>query len=149
MLDPSGPSRAELRTTVAAMLKVPSVTLADDALTADSLMIIEKVHPRDAAGISLSGRDFDKPEQFRPLKIGATYVLLQVRSTARRVLRQSHCAPARQPKTDRACTALLIHANLPKSIYLLKSSLKNRYRKRDVKRANAQRINQHRWFFLP
>ena len=98
LIDPDGSSRAELATTVATMLKVPSITLADDALTADSLMIIEKVRPRDSGGISLSGREFDTPEQFRLLKIDNTCVLVQVRTSARRVLRQSQCAPARHPK---------------------------------------------------
>ena len=87
----SDPARQELRGTLARMLNAPSVTVADDAFLHDSLLIIEKVRPRDAQGVQLSGRDFDRPEQFRLIKTGSACVLLRLRTGAREVLRHSRC----------------------------------------------------------
>ncbi len=84
-------TREELRTAVMHMLRVPSVTIADDALTHDSLIIIEKVRPRDAKGLPLSGRDFDKPEQFRLIKNQDQCVLIQLRTGLRETLKKSQC----------------------------------------------------------
>jgi hypothetical protein len=50
---------------VSGALNVPTVTLADDALTHESLLVIERRPARDAAGQRLGGRDLDAPEQFR------------------------------------------------------------------------------------
>lgn len=87
----SDPARQELRGTLARMLNAPSVAVADDAFLHDSLLIIEKVRPRDAQGVQLSGRDFDRPEQFRLIKTGSACVLLRLRTGAREVLRHSRC----------------------------------------------------------
>ena len=87
----SDPARQELRGTLARMLNAPSVTVADDAFLHDSLLIIEKVRPRDAQGVQLSGRDFDRPEQFRLIKTGSACVLVRLRTGAREVLRHSRC----------------------------------------------------------
>lgn len=91
LVQPTDAARKELRATVARMLNVPSVNVADDALLHDSLMIIEKVRPRDAKGLPLSGRDFDKPEQFRLMKIDDTCVLIRLRTGAKETLFESTC----------------------------------------------------------
>lgn len=93
LVQPTDATRAELQLVVARILNAPSVTVADDVLTGSSLMIIEKVRPRDARGVSLTGRDFDKPEQFRLLKIGDQCILNHVRTGVRELLRESRCEP--------------------------------------------------------
>jgi hypothetical protein len=79
---------------VANMLGTPDVTLASDVLLHDSLLVIEKAHPRDARGLQLSGRDYDKPEKFRLVKTGAECVVVRLKTGERRVLRYAHCAPS-------------------------------------------------------
>ena len=55
--NPTAESRAELLRVVRDALNGSEVTLADDALTKDSLLIIEPKH--------LTGRDLRRPEHFR------------------------------------------------------------------------------------
>jgi len=83
---PTKESRAELAQAVSSALNGAPVTLADDALTQDSLLIIERAHPRDASGVPLSGRDLDKPEHFR---LGQNGKVLRARARAHR---QAHDA---------------------------------------------------------
>lgn len=93
-MGPDAAARGELSSVLAQLLNVPSVTVADDALTREPLLVIEKVRPRDARGIALTGRDFDRPEQFRLVKEGDVCVLVQLRTGVRRELRQLQCTPA-------------------------------------------------------
>ena len=69
------------------------VTLADDALTRDSLLIIERAHPRDANGVPLSGRDLDKPEHFHLVKMGERCELVHERTGKRTTLASTTCLP--------------------------------------------------------
>ena len=90
----SAAGRSELQSTVAGMLHLPSVLLAEDALLHDSLLVLEKNRPRDARGVHgvpLSGRDFDQPEQFQLLRIDGRCVLLQLRTGRRASLTQAQC----------------------------------------------------------
>lgn len=93
LVQPGPDARAELRSAVAGMLDVPDVTLANDVLLHDSLLIIEKVHPRDARGLQLSGRDYDKPVQFRLVTSGEHCILLLPKTGKRQVLHHAKCAP--------------------------------------------------------
>jgi hypothetical protein len=101
LVQPDAPARQELRAAVAQMLKLPSVLLADDALTRDNLLVIEKVRPRDARGLPLGGRDFDKPEQFRLFMVDGACVLVRQRTGARTALRAARCAAAAQATAPR------------------------------------------------
>jgi hypothetical protein len=92
LVQPGPAARAELRSAVAGMLDVPDVTLADDVLLHDSRLIIEKVHPRDARGLQLSGRDYDKPVQFRLVKSGEYCILLLPKTGKWLVLHHAVCA---------------------------------------------------------
>lgn len=92
---PSDASQQELQATVARMMGVATVSLAKDVFLATSLMVIEKNRPRGADGIQLSGRDFDKPEQFRLLKSGNQCVLVKLRTGAREILQKSQCEAER------------------------------------------------------
>jgi hypothetical protein len=94
LIQPSEASRLELQGAVAQLLQVPSVVVADDALTGESLMVISKARPRDARGLQLSGRDFDKPEQFQLVKIEEACVLVRLRTGARATLGKSQCEAA-------------------------------------------------------
>jgi len=90
---PTEQSRAELARAVSEALNGAPVTLADDALTRDSRLIIEKARPRDASGVPLSGRDRDKPEIFRLVKAGEECVLVQERTGMRARLPSTRCHP--------------------------------------------------------
>jgi hypothetical protein len=90
---PTKESRAELAQAVSSALHGAPVTLADDALTRDSLLIIEKAHPRDANGVPLSGRDLDKPEHFRLVKMGKHCALVHERTGKRTTLASTTCLP--------------------------------------------------------
>lgn len=90
---PTERSRAELAQAVSDALKGAPVTLADDALTRESRLIIEKARPRDASGVPLSGRERDKPEIFRLVKAGEQCVLVQERTGKRTTLPSTRCHP--------------------------------------------------------
>ena len=91
LVQPDDAARQELRTSVARMMGVTSVAVAGDALLDTSLMVIEKNRPRGAGGIQLSGRDYDKPEQFRLFKSDKGCVLVKLSSGTRELLRESKC----------------------------------------------------------
>lgn len=92
--NPSAESRADLQSAVTAALNVASITLADDALTQTSILIIDRTRPRDAGGRQLSGRDVGKPEQFQLVKQGARCVLVHQASGKRFDLPKTTCKPA-------------------------------------------------------
>ena len=69
------------------------VTLADDALTHQSLLIIERTQARDASGVPLSGREFGRPEQFQLVRSGTRCILIQVSTGKRWTLANTQCAP--------------------------------------------------------
>ena len=74
----------ELGQAVSAMLGGAPVTLAPDALTRDSVLIVEKRR---------TGRDLDKPEHFRLVKKGNECVLVHERTGARTKLASTTCEP--------------------------------------------------------
>jgi len=93
VVKPTPASRAELAHVVSSDLNGAPVTLADDALTRDSLLIIERAHPRDASGVPLSGRDFGRPEHFRLVKAGELCALVHERTGKRTTLASTTCQP--------------------------------------------------------
>jgi len=86
-------SRAELVRVVSRALDRETVTLADDALTADSTLIVERTRRRDAQGLPLDGRETGRPERFRLVQSGARCVLVHERSGRRWTLRSAVCSP--------------------------------------------------------
>jgi hypothetical protein len=90
---PTKESRAELAQAVSQALNGAPVTLADDALTRDSRLIIEKAHLHDASGVPLSGRDRDKPEIFRLVRVGERCLLVHERTGTRTTLASTGCRP--------------------------------------------------------
>lgn len=91
IVEASAESRAELVQIVSSALHVPTVTIADDALTQESLLIIERTPARDASGQRLSGRDYGRPEHFRLVKAGSKCVLIHGETQARYELTKSRC----------------------------------------------------------
>ncbi len=84
IVDPTPESRAELQHVVSSTLGGRAVTIADDALTKDSLLIIEPKH--------LTGRDLGKPDHFRLVLSDSRCVLLHQESDARFELMKTSCA---------------------------------------------------------
>ena len=82
---PTKESRVELAQAVSSALNGAPVTLADDALTQDSLLIIERARH--------SGRDLDKPEHFRLVKTGKHCALVHERTGKRTTLASTTCLP--------------------------------------------------------
>jgi len=80
---PTAESRAELARAVRSELNDVPVMLADDALTKDSLLVIDKAH--------LLGRDFDRPEEFRLVKAGKDCALVHERTGKRTTLASTTC----------------------------------------------------------
>jgi hypothetical protein len=92
---PDEASQAELVRVVSAALGRASVAIAADALTRDSLLVIEPVPARDAAGQRLGGRDLGRPEHFRLLGRGEDCTLLHEQTGQRYELRASRCVVVR------------------------------------------------------
>jgi hypothetical protein len=69
------------------------VTVADDALTFEDTLIIERSASRDAKDMNLRGRDTGRPEHFRLVKSGSRCVLLHVETGRRWTLTSATCAP--------------------------------------------------------
>ena len=90
---PTAESRAELRAAVASVLKVPDVTLADDALTRDSTLIIERTTIRDAHNRPLTGRDYGKPHVFDLVMSAGQCVLVNRSDASRTVLTKAAGRP--------------------------------------------------------
>jgi hypothetical protein len=95
LVEPTAASRAELARVVSRALRGAPVTLADDALTADGTLVVERVERRDASGRPLTGRDSGRPEHFRLVKDGARCVLIQERTGQRFELGSASCTPRR------------------------------------------------------
>ncbi len=91
--EPTPESRAELMRVVSKALNGALVTLADDALTQNSQLIIERNEPRDSQGRPLSGRDLGKPDHFQLVKAGSECVLIHHANDKRYVLTDTTCAP--------------------------------------------------------
>ena len=89
-------SRAALQSAVGKALHRDGVTLADDALTSDSMLLIEPIRPRDATGLLLQGRETRAPEKFRLVTSGRDCILIHERTNQRQKLMHTQCAIASQ-----------------------------------------------------
>lgn len=85
VINPTTESHAALKRVLSDALNGRDVTIADDALSNDSLLVIEPAH--------LMGRDLRKPEQFRLVRSGSTCVLVHLGSDERYELGDTDCAP--------------------------------------------------------
>lgn len=90
---PTSASRAELVRVVSAAMNGQTVTLADDALTRQSVLTVERRTPPGPQGRAATGRTLDAPEQFRLVLRGARCVLVHADGREWE-LHEAQCAPA-------------------------------------------------------
>jgi hypothetical protein len=93
IIHPTADSRAALLRAVVTALDGAQVTLADDALTHESILLIERARRLDPSGLLANGRELGMPERFRLVKSGGQCVLVHERSGRRAVLAATECAP--------------------------------------------------------
>jgi hypothetical protein len=91
IVDPTASSRAELARVVSDALGGAPVALADDALTRESLLVIERKPPRDALGRPLGGRELGRPERFRLFRTDSACVLVHESDGRHYVLAATSC----------------------------------------------------------
>jgi hypothetical protein len=93
LTNPTAETRASLARAVSGALHGAPVTIADDALTRDSTLIIEHARPRTPDGVPFSGRETGRPERFRLVKNGSRCVLVHERTGERWTLQAATCSP--------------------------------------------------------
>jgi hypothetical protein len=93
IVNPTTESRAALSRAVSKAFGGAPVTLADDALTAGSDLVVERDRLRDPRGLPANGRELRAPEQFRLVKRGSDCVLVHERGGERATLPATACAP--------------------------------------------------------
>lgn len=93
IVDPTPESRAELRAAVSQAMGSADVTLADDALTGSSVLLIEHGAHGNLEHGRIMGRDPGSPVQFRLVERGDRCILIDVASGARQVLTRTRCTP--------------------------------------------------------
>lgn len=92
IVNPTGESRAELLGAIRSALGNVPVALADDALTHDNLLVVERMPRRDAGGRLLNGRVLDKPERFILVRRGSQCLLIQENTRHEWPLKHVECA---------------------------------------------------------
>lgn len=91
IVDPNAASRAALQEAVNTALHT-EVTLADDALTNTSILIIERQVPQSIEGSPAQGRTMEMPIQFRLVTDGTDCILIDQRDMSRVVLADTACS---------------------------------------------------------
>jgi len=93
IVDADAASRADLQQAVAALLGLPGVTLADDALTRSSVLLIER-------DLHVTGRDPGRPEAFNLVLQDGACVLVRARDGQRATLARTRCQPPASPPSQ-------------------------------------------------
>jgi hypothetical protein len=91
---PTPQSRAEIERVVSAAMNGQPVTIAADALTRESVLVIQRRTPPGPQGRAATGRTLDAPEQFRLLLRGARCTLLHDADGREWQLEETRCVPA-------------------------------------------------------
>jgi hypothetical protein len=91
---PTPQSRAEIERVVSAAMNGQPVTIADDALTRESVLVIQRRTPPGPQGRAATGRTLDAPEQFRLLLRGERCTLLRAADGREWQLEETRCVPA-------------------------------------------------------
>jgi hypothetical protein len=94
IVNPSPQSRAALAQAVRDALDGVPVMLAEDALTRESTLILERPAHRDPEGHRAQGRELGRPERFTLYKSGGDCVLVHERTGRRMPLVATECATA-------------------------------------------------------
>jgi len=90
IVNADGNSRAALQRAVNDALNT-NVTLADNALTESSLLIIERSPPRSMQNLPTQGRNMDVPIQFRLVINRDDCILIDQRDRSRYLLEDTKC----------------------------------------------------------
>lgn len=90
---PSTSTRAELVRVVTLAFDGAPVTLADDALTRDSVLSVERRTPVGAQGRAATGRTLDEPARLRLVLDGGRCELVREVDGRRFLLRDVRCVP--------------------------------------------------------
>ena len=90
IIAPDDMSRASLQRVVNDALGT-DVTLADDALTESSVLIIERSPPRSLQGMPTRGRTTEEPIQFRLVLNHGDCILIDQRDRSRHKLENTRC----------------------------------------------------------
>jgi hypothetical protein len=91
LVETNADARAEIVRVVGEALGNSDVLIANDALTRESTLFIERKPARDASGQRLSGRDYGKPERFDLVKQGDACVLVHASTQKRYGLKEVRC----------------------------------------------------------
>lgn len=91
IVNPTDASRAELERAVSDMLFGADVTLAGDALTKSSVLILERSRVRSMTNPPLSGRELREPERFQLVTDGERCFLIHGEDRARYELGDTEC----------------------------------------------------------
>lgn len=87
-------TRAELARVVALAVNGQPVTLAEDALTRDSVLTIERRTPAGQQGRAATGRTLEEPERFTLVLRSARCVLVRAADGRAFPLEDVRCVPA-------------------------------------------------------
>jgi hypothetical protein len=91
IIHPTAAGRADLLHAVRAALNNAPVTLADDALMRENVLLIERQQRLDPQGLPANGRELGLPERFLLSTDGKRCVLTHERTQRQWVLTHSHC----------------------------------------------------------
>ncbi len=91
---PTPQSRAELERVVSAAMNGQPVTIAADALTRDSVLLIQRRTPPGPQGRIATGRTLEAPEQFRLLLRGDRCSLMHAADGREWPLMETQCVAA-------------------------------------------------------
>jgi hypothetical protein len=91
---PTAETRAELARVVSAALNGQPVALADDALTRDSVLMIERRTPPGPQGRAATGRTLEAPERFTLVLRESRCVLVRAADGRAFTLDEARCVPA-------------------------------------------------------
>lgn len=91
VVNPTKESRFELEKAVSRALNGIPVTLADDALTKDDRLIVERKRHVDAQGNLIMGLETEMPHQFRLVKNNNKCILIDQANGKRMELTQTIC----------------------------------------------------------
>jgi hypothetical protein len=87
-------TRAEIERVVSAAMNGQPVTIAADALTRESVLVIQRRTPPGPQGRAATGRTIDAPEQFRLLLRGQRCLLVHTADGREWQIEQAQCVPA-------------------------------------------------------
>lgn len=97
LVEPNEAVRAELLSAVRRSLNHRPVTLADSALTSNSLLTIERKSHRSLEGRPATGRQMEPPERFRLVQSDDQCVLIHLNSGDTTTLESATCEPEAGP----------------------------------------------------